>query len=218
MRTVKVTRLLIMTLLLIVAALMLYGRPAATAAVAVKPPLNRVLGEITGWQAGESFVMEDRIIEALLLDDHQYRAYQRNQEKVTLYIGFYRTAKKVGAAHDPLVCFTGQGWRIGGRTQGNLSLGAIPGRRISYSSMTAERQGERELILYWFQTNGTASAGTLSQKVAMVWDRLNGCGEENAFVRLSTPIGNESTEAARKRIFGFIENFYPIFYSYVTGS
>jgi EpsI family protein len=212
------TRLVTLTLLLMASALILYGRPSGKIAVAAKPPLNRILCEIPGWRAGESFDMGDRIIETLQLDDYLFRAYQRDGERVTLYIGYYRTAKKVGAAHDPLVCFTGQGWRIGDRTQGNFTLVTVPGRRITYSSMIAERQGERELLIYWFQTNGTTSAGTFSQKVAMVWDRLNGNEEENAFVRLSTPIGDESPETTRKRIFGFIENFYPIFYSYVTGS
>ena len=82
--------------------------------------------------------------------------------------------------------------------------------------MIAEHQGERELIVYWFQTNGRTSANTLSQKIDMVRDRLFGNGENSAFVRITSPIGENSPENARKRVFAFIDAFYPAFNGYMA--
>lgn len=215
MGKIAVPRIIILAMLLVATALSVYGISGIKPREQVKAPLDRVLGELPGWNGGENFEMGPRIVDALKLDDHLFRSYRRGSEQVTLYIGFYRTAGKVGAAHDPLVCFTGQGWRLGNRSTGNARLGAS-GLKVNFATMIAERQGERELLVYWFQTNGTTSTNTVSQKAAMVWDRLNGRGEDNAFVRLSTPIGDEAPDAARRRIFAFIEAFYPVFHGYLV--
>jgi hypothetical protein len=47
-------------------------------------------------------------------------------------------------------------------------------------------------------------------------DKLTGKGGDNAFVRISAPIGEETPKAVRKRLIEFIEDFYPGFYQYVT--
>jgi EpsI family protein len=218
MRKVSLVRVITLAILLTAAAITVHGRPAHRGGGDVKPALERAFADIPGWQTGDTFAMGDRIVDALKLDDHLFRSFRKGGEPVTLYIGYYRTAGKVGAAHDPLVCFSGQGWQIGKRASGSFTLTGAKNLTIDYSSMIAERQGERELIVYWFQTNGETSAGTLSQKVAMFRDRLSGNGEENAFVRITAPIEGNSEATARRRIFGFMENFYPAFHRYVVGS
>lgn len=162
--------------------------------------------------------MDFRVVEELKLDDYLFQSYGSGTGLVNLYIGYYRTAKKVGAAHDPLVCFQGQGWQLFNRDRGEYSLSRKPDLKISYSTMIAQRQEHREMIVYWFQANGKAEASTQSQKVAILLDKLSGRYEENAFVRISSPIAGESPEAVRKRLFEFIEEFYPLFHRYVTNS
>ena len=154
----------------------------------------------------------------LNLDDYLFQSYMQGGKPVTLYIGYYRSAKKVGAAHDPLVCFQGQGWSLSDRETGNYVLSRNPAMAISYASMIASRPDERVLIVYWFQANGRAVTTTLAQKTAMVVDKLFGNSEDNAFIRISAPIGTESLESVRKRVFDFVEGFYPDFYQYVTNT
>ncbi|WP_052263376.1 exosortase C-terminal domain/associated protein EpsI [Geobacter pickeringii] len=217
MRTLSTKRLIILSVLLAATAFLAYGPAARSAAVITKAPLQVAFERLDGWSSAGSQFLGDTVTDALKLDDHIFQSYRNESGQVTLYVGYYRTAGKVGAAHDPLVCFTGQGWRIGERIRGEYSLGGKASSTISYSSMIAERQGERELIVYWFQTNGVTSSSTLGQKVAMVRDRFVGAGEDNAFVRISTSLGDESPEAGRKRIFAFIDSFYPAFRGYVVG-
>lgn len=50
----------------------------------------------------------------------------------------------------------------------------------------------------------------------MVRDRLFGHGEDNAFVRITSPIGEGGAVAALKKIFNFIDAFYPSFNKYMV--
>jgi len=179
-----------------------------------KQPLNSALDALPGWSASPNIPMGATIEEALKLDDYLFRSYKRDKDTVSLYIGYYRSAAKVGSAHDPLVCFTGQGWRIVERGKGKHQL--KDNLTINYATMIAEQQSEKEYILYWFQTNDTTSAGTFEQKAQMLWQRLrNVPREENAFVRVSTKMEGNSPEVAKKRAIDFVNTFYPEFYRYV---
>jgi EpsI family protein len=216
MRAVSPIKLAIISILLVLAAILVHGYTGVNVHKSAKVPLRQAFTGIGGWHPVREFPMDNRIIDALKLDDYLFRSYGRDNLLVNLYIGYYRTAKKVGAAHDPLICFQGQGWQLSKQDSGEYLLTRSPGLKIHYSSMIAELNGEREMIVYWFQANKEAAANTQSQKVAMVLEKLSGENEDNAFVRISTSIGEETPEAVRKRLFDFIEDFYPGFFRYVT--
>jgi len=216
MRTIRPGRLILLSALLVVAALLVQAGPRPGAVLFPKEPLQTAFPGFGPWHGTRSFPMDSKIVDALHLDDYLFQSYQRDGQPVNLYIGYYRSAKKVGAAHDPLVCFQGQGWKITQRDSGSYALARHPGLNVSYSSMLAERQDEREVIVYWFQANAKATANTQSQKLVMVLDKISGKNEENAFVRLSAPVGAETPEVVRKRVLDFIEDFYPSFVDYVT--
>ncbi|NVN91789.1 MAG: EpsI family protein [Desulfuromonadales bacterium] len=216
MGTVRPFRVILLAILLAVTAFLAHIRVASVSLPTPKIPLQQAFDRVEGWSGGGNLMLDDQVVDWLKLDDHLFRRFQEGTQTVTLYIGYYRTAKKVGAAHDPLVCFQGQGWTIVERSQGSYPLTRSSGLMLSYSSMIAERQGERELIVYWFQTNGRTSANTFSQKVDMVRDRLFGHGEDNAFVRITSPIGEGGAVAALKKIFNFIDAFYPSFNKYMV--
>jgi EpsI family protein len=180
-------------------------------------PLSRALSNIKGWTQGEAVPLSPQIVEALELDDYVNQSYFNGQERVFLYIGYYFTTKKVGAAHDPLVCFPGQGWVVSDRQKGELSLNRNPTASISYTTMIVQRGEERQLILYWFQSYDQASADTFSQKVASLWKKLRHQGQDNAFVRISTPVADRLLSESRQTALSFVRTFYPGFLDYVKG-
>jgi EpsI family protein len=218
MGSVNHFKLVVLTALLAGAALIVHSRLATSIKLEPKPPLAVALGQLNGWTVHGNQSLDASVVSLLKLDDYLFRTYLKNSKDISLYIGYYRTAKKVGAAHDPLVCFQGQGWKIGDRSTGSFLLKTTPGITVSYSSMVVQRPGEKELIVYWFQTSGISSSNTLSQKIEMVKSRLFGRSEDNAFVRISTTIGVSSPDAARMRVFDFIEAFYPGFNRYAARS
>jgi EpsI family protein len=208
--------LTILIVLLSLTALLVRGHAGRDGDVTAKEPLRQACAEMRTWRLVANNALDARIADELNLDDYLFSTFGKGRVLINLYIGYYRTAGKVGAAHDPLVCFQGQGWRIDGQESGEYMLAGNRNLKISYSSMIAERQDERQLVIYWFQGNGKAVATTSVQKLVTLLDKLSGKGEENAFVRISAPIGDDSREAVQQRLFDFIEEFYPGFHRYVT--
>jgi EpsI family protein len=220
MGKVSIISIFIMVLLLATSAYLVHGplsEPVDSVSV-IKPPLSVTFANIYGWESQGLLTLDDQIVKGLNLDDYLFRSYKKGNDSVTLYIGYYRTAAKVGAAHDPTVCFYGQGWYIKDSKRETFSLRANPTLKVNFSSMSAERLSDRELVIYWFQTNGAACSNTFEQKIYMVRDRFRGLGGENAFIRITTPILDGRMDEARNRIFSFVESFYPEFHRYVKGS
>jgi len=162
----------------------------------------------------EKIPLSPRIVEELKLDDFIFQTYMKNKDSVSLYVGYYFTGKKVGAAHDPQVCYPGQGWKLSNKQTHSYSL--ENGEEIHYSSIIAESDGKKELIYYWFQVDDETAAGTLSQKIILFQKRILHEGESNAFVRISTSLDNRSVLEAESLLLSFIADFYPAFYRYST--
>ncbi|MDY6950002.1 MAG: EpsI family protein [Thermodesulfobacteriota bacterium] len=178
-------------------------------------PLTQALTNIKGWDAGKPVPLDKRIVDALQLDDYVNQHYFNGNESVFLYIGYYLTASKVGAVHDPLVCFPGQGWMLEDRQKGELLLKRNPADSISFTSMTVHRGEEKQIIVYWFQSYDQTSPDTLSQKIRSLWKRFTDHRQESAFVRISVPVEGKSLSEARQMAFTFMQSFYPVFLEYV---
>ena len=180
-------------------------------------PLSKALERVDGWKSGRPVLLEKNVIEALLLDDYLFQSFSDEKGTVSLYIGYYHTAKKVGAAHDPMVCYPGQGWRIADNRKGQVSLAGQDGGKISFATMTADLDGQKDLVLYWFQAHDQAVADTFSQKLQIFRQKLFGGSENNAFVRITTSLQNQTEDEARELILSFVRNFYPEFLNYAKG-
>ena len=166
------------------------------------------------WEAHRSLPLSDKIIEALELDDYVNRSFSNGRDAVSLYIGFYGTQKKVGAAHSPLVCLPGQGWNLSAFANQNIQAG---GNTLNLASMVIGKDEEQQLLLYWFQAYNRTSPGTFMQKVNLLRAKFLYAREDNAFVRVVIPFGRDRTKKEAENIgVQFIQDFYPAFLNYVT--
>lgn len=153
------------------------------------------------------------IIEELKLDDYVFQTYSKNGVSITLYVGYYFSGKKVGAAHDPQVCYPGQGWKLSNKEKGNYELKSDG--IIKYSRIIGELEGKKELIFYWFQVDDKTADNTFYQKMILFQKKMLREDENNAFVRISTSLNQESQEIAERYLSEFIDEFYPLFMRYV---
>lgn len=178
--------------------------------------LQQALLTIPGWENHNPDEIDAKIVETLKLDDYFNQSFFKKGEKVSLYIGYYTSSRKVGAAHDPTVCFPGQGWVLYDKTKGKVNFKNKAVNPISYSMMVAQSGDTKQLIIYWFQSYDIANSDTFSQKITLAWKKLLHQGEDNAFVRIITPIENRSSiQAGQETILDFINSFYPVFLDYI---
>ena len=180
----------------------------------IKPfSLSQALSTIEGWEAKRTIELDQKVIESLELDDYLNQIYTNGQTTISLYVGYYLTAKKVGAAHSPLVCFPGQGWVVSDISQGSMK---INDKTFRFATMVVTKAERKELVLYWFQAFDKTSAGTFFQKVNIFLAKYLNAREDNAFVRASIPMNGGSKKHSLHKIENFIRAFYPKFLKYVT--
>ena len=214
MGTVKQRSLIVLIIAFILTALIVYAKPSQKAA-GKKENLSQVLRTIDGWQNAGKVEVDQRVINNLDLDDYAYERYLRGRQAVTLYIGYYFGTAKVGAAHDPFVCFPGQGWVVSEAKPGQFDFSAGAEYSVQYSSMIVERDQRKELVVYWFQSFDRALAGTFSQKIVTFWQKVRGMPGDNALVRITVSMGSNSPSESIGIANEFIRSFYPAFLKYV---
>lgn len=178
------------------------------------PLSESILGTLSAWRPQGNIPLSEKIVGALELDDYLNQQLSNGQETVSLYIGFYASQKKVGAAHSPLVCFPGQGWSLSDFSELQIQAGR---HTVNLASMVIGKGEEKQLVLYWFQAFNRTTPGTFMQKVYLLAAKFLYGREDNAFVRIMIPFSKDRTRDKAQEIgVHFVEDFYPAFYKAMT--
>ena len=196
-------------------SLLIYGWKPSTRADSKRPPLEEIIDNIPGWQKNGQASLNSQITSTLKLDDYINAFFSNPHGRVSLYIGYYRSAGKVGAAHSPMVCYPGQGWLLSDGVNKSLIFDRY---KISFRQMIATLGPRKELVIYWFQAYDKTSPGTFLQKIHTLLANLKFGRQANAFVRITVPMDNLSAESASAIARTFIESFYPVFLHYMENS
>ena len=204
-------RIILLTLCLIFTSILVYWHPDSKAAKK-ELGLTQVLSDLKGWHSDGLMELDPAIVKSLDLDDYVNQNFSNGSENVALYIGYYLTSKKVGAAHSPLVCFPGQGWVLSDGENKSLKIGE---EKINYSKMVASIGSRKDILIYWFQAFDRTSPETFLQKLNTIWSKFRIGRTDNAFVRVTVPIHDNATKEAFNAGIKFIETFYPLFLEYV---
>ena len=122
-------------------------------------PLAQALEGIDGWRSSDLVQLDRKIIDALFLDEYVNNRFSNGSESVFLYVGYYLTSKKVGAAHSPLVCFPGQGWILDDFEDKDTSI-RVDNETINLRHIIATLGNREELLLYWWQAFDKTSPDT----------------------------------------------------------
>ena len=117
-------------------------------------PLNTFPTKIGDWSGTEER-FDAEVYEILGVDDSVLINYQGPKRRtVQLYVGFYQSQKEGDLIHSPKNCMPGGGWNI---VQSSLEELTIPDSnpgRIKVIRLVLEKQVQRQIALYWFQSRG----------------------------------------------------------------
>jgi len=207
-----ISRYLIVIVCFVLTAIVIYQKDNTPNSVKNKS-ITQVAENISnGWEKSDRIDLNNKIIIALDLDEYVNNTFYKNNNQVSLYIGYYYSSKKIAAAHSPLVCYPGQGWNVLNKKK---SKETIKNSEINIMSMEITNSGKKELILYWFQVYDKTSTGTFYQKIYSLINMLTQKSSENAFVRVSIPMNRLPREKAYEIGVDFINAFYPGFLTYI---
>jgi EpsI family protein len=188
-----------------------YSQPPAGGRKAL---LADYVKDVDGYSIASAIALTDGHEKMLQLDDYLFANFTDGDNAVNLYIGYYDTASKAGAAHSPLICYPSQGWNVDtDPIRATLSAGP---HTIHYQEIVTSNGIERDLVLYWYQAGLFTTTQNYRNKISMAYNKLVHHNEQHGFVRVSVPFTEGQSRAiARKTATDFIKAFYPRFVSYI---
>lgn len=192
----------------------LTNRDFENRSIGKKIKLSNIVHNIDDWSFIDYIPLDVAIQNELKLDDFLYARFHKDRYIVSLYVGYYFNHSNIGAAHDPLVCFPGQGWVLTEKGRGTAQVPGF-GESIEYSTMKATRGSQKEQLLYWFQVADGAVADTVQQKIESVKYKFQGKSGQNAFVRITCPVQEEQGDCLAS-LREFAVDFYPYFQRYIN--
>ena len=170
-------------------------------------PVSTFPQEVGEWY-GESVPLQPGVKEILGDGDFLVRMYRSpKQHYIDFFLAYFPTQRTGSTIHSPQNCLPGSGWiptelkRI--PLTGNGESGVVNRYIISKGL-------DRQLVIYWYQSNGRIVASEYWAKIYLVADSIQRNRSDGALVRIVTPIvRDESVESAEQRALGFVQQTLP---------
>jgi EpsI family protein len=188
---------------------------AATVAMAKLPhgtatelnrPLQTLPLEIGNWH-GFDQPLTDQITAAAGVDSYVSRFYLRpGGDNIGLYVGYYKSQRTGETIHSPKNCLPGEGWQP--LQASEIMLRTPDGRAFPVNLYVVEKEREKLLVLYWYQSHGRIISSEYWAKVYMVADAIRLNRTDSALVRITTNLGRDE-DKARRLAESFAERLIP---------
>jgi EpsI family protein len=208
-----------MTLLRIsITAILLVGGIFATHSfrpkIAAVPhwPLREFPSDI-GRAHSEDRPFEVEIVRAVGADDYINRVYLGSTPPIELYIGYYKDQRSGERIHSPKNCLPGSGWEPVHASR--VEIGSENGAPVLVNGYLVAQGPRRNMVLYWYQSQGRIVASEYLAKFLLITDGLKNRPTDGAMVRIWTSAADgEASAQARavdfaRRVYPKIEEFLP---------
>lgn len=159
----------------------------------IRTNLEDIPMKINGYAAAEDF-FSDAVYKELNADAYVYRHYTNPAgEKVTLYIGYYGTAKGGRTPHNPYACLPSQGWAILDSGVISIPTRYAPGG-VTLNYLISEKNNMVKYMLHWYQSAGTKVLDSgLKRNIQrfigrLVYNRNDGAYIQVSMSRVGSPV------------------------------
>ena len=209
----KYGRLIVSCLVLLGTFLFLHQRSSEDA-VSVAKPLKDLPGSIGEWHARESSPFDDATLKILKLNDYAMVRYADPQNRsLWLYVGYWGSQRKGAQIHSPKNCLPGGGWEPLESTTLTIPLSA-PGSAMTVNSYLLQKGNNKELVLYWYQSRDTVTAGEIPARIQMVKNSILSNRSDGAIVRVSSPVYGSVAETTQLLV-GYIRQLNSVLVQYL---
>ena len=201
-----------------VAAILLVGGIVATHSfrpkIAAAPhwPLREFPSDL-GLAHSEDRPFEAQIVRAVGADDYINRVYLGSTPPIELYIGYYKDQRSGERIHSPKNCLPGSGWEPVHASR--VQIGSENGVPVLVNGYLVAQGPRRNMVLYWYQSQGRIVASEYLAKFLLITDGLKNRPTDGAMVRIWTSAADgEASAQARavdfaRRVYPKIEEFLP---------
>lgn len=181
----------------------------------IKPnrPFSQFPLEIASWR-GETTQMNEKVYNILGVEDYIMANFSKGPGlTVNLYVGFYQSQSKGDLIHSPKNCMPGAGWNI---VQSSVIPIDLPknGKTIKIARLLLNKDGQKQVVYYWFQSRGRIISSEYMQKLWLVVDSITKNRTDGSFVRLIAPVIQNETKA-EALLTQFADDFFPVFNQFI---
>jgi len=160
-----------------------------------RKPLSEISAQLGEWrQKGDAIRFSAGAEKALGTPDYTMREFVLPDGRLAnLYVGYYASQRLGVTYHSPLHCLPSSGWVM---TQPQYIEIKLPsGKTFTANKFIIENGIYNEVLIYWYQGRGRATASEYTDKINTVWDSILRRRSDGAMVRVMTSVGNSEAEA-----------------------
>jgi EpsI family protein len=185
------TRVIVVLIGLVFAA-GIAAKAARRDTIPIRMPFTSFPMEIDGWRGISQPAFEDDTLAVLGVDDYLARVYfDARHTPVGLYVGYWSSQRQGDAVHSPLNCLPGAGWQTISRTR--IPVSENQPEAFEVNRTVVQKGPQRQLVLYWYQSQGRILASEYWSKLFLVADAMRNSRTDGAIVRIMTPIADAVT-------------------------
>lgn len=203
-------RFLIVAIILLSAGVAI-GRASKTEVVPPRANFSTFPLQIGSWTGQPAPAFSDDVMKQLAVDDYVNRFYvSTTQPLVGLYIGYYRSQRQGDTMHSPLNCLPGAGWLPVSKTYRPIEV--AQGRTITVNDLVIQKDLDRQVVLYWYQSHGRVVASEYLGRAYMALDAVRLNRTDGAMVRVIVPVDDRSPDglqAASRAAVEFSRTMFP---------
>jgi EpsI family protein len=184
-------------------------------AVPIRRALDAFPDAIGGWQTRQDSPLQTEIVSFLKIDDYLMRRYvDEAGRSLWLYVGYWASQRK-GAAqvHSPRNCLPASGWEPIEASRLTIDV-AGPQRTLTVNRYLIQKDREIQVVVYWYQAQGTPIAGEIPAKIQMVRSAIFRNRTDGALVRVSSPVSGGVTDTT-ERLVRYVQALYPLLGEYL---
>jgi len=206
------SRLGISVTLLLIAFFGLHFR-SASEGVPLRKSFDSFPDSVGRWRGRDDTPLDAGTIQMLRMSDYLLRRYEDpTGRSVWLYLAYWQSQRRGADIHSPKNCLPGGGWEPVETTRITIPVaGAAP---IIVNHFLIQKDRQMQVVIYWFQAQGSVVAGELDAKIEMMRNAILRNRTDGALVRISSPVHGtiqETTEA----LVQYIQVAYPVLRAYL---
>lgn len=178
-------------------------------------PLATFPNEFGTW-SGTNVPIDNDTRDVLGPGDFLLRGYETSSTDVPpvyLFVAYFPSQRTGDTMHSPRNCLPGAGW---GAIHHRIVTLQFGGKAITANQYVIAKGPERQLVLYWYESQGESIASEYQAKVKLVLNAIRTNRSDGALIRISTPyLAGESDEDAMKRLTSFADPAIPLISAYL---
>jgi EpsI family protein len=175
------------------------------------PGLQEVPDRIGTWALTDETPLDPEVAAYLRPDDYIQRGYLSKQPEssISLFVAYFKSLQNSYGPHSPRACLPGSGWLV--HLWQVIDMPVADSRAtVPINEYLLEKDGQKILVLYWYQNGRRVWAEEFQVKLHLLPDLLRYHRSDVSLVRIVETMGPEtSLNEALRQAMSFAHTLYP---------